>query len=90
MGNASLSKIIDVVGRKVCRLRVYLGNLGLTKMVSAAQKVYAVADHTKIGKKALVRYSNLSKWQGLITDSGISAPNRRSLKRAGVKLILAD
>lgn len=61
----------------------------LDKMVSAGEHVYALADNTKIGKKALMRYSDLSKWNGLITDAGIAPSRKTSLKRSGVNIIIA-
>ena len=62
----------------------------LDKMVGASERIYAVADHTKIGQKGLMRYSSLVKWQGLVTDGDIPNKARNSLRRSGVKLIIAD
>lgn len=59
----------------------------LEKMVAAAEKVYVVADSSKIGKSAMVRFGNITKWAGLITDSGIDRKAAAALRRAGVKLI---
>ena len=61
----------------------------LSKMVASAESIYAVADNSKIGKKALVKYSDLSKWNGLITDTGISKGDLNKLKRHKVKVIPA-
>jgi DeoR/GlpR family transcriptional regulator of sugar metabolism len=61
----------------------------LGKMVSAAQKVYVVADATKIGRRALGAFGNAAKWAGLITDSGIDAELHRQLRGAGVNVIIA-
>ncbi len=61
----------------------------LDKMVAASEDIYAVADHTKIGRKALMRYSNLAQWNGLITDAGISDSQKNSLQDNGVNIIIA-
>lgn len=61
----------------------------LTKMVAAAKEVYAVADHSKMARKALVRYSCLTGWKALITDRGLAAESRKSLEQLGVKIIFA-
>lgn len=61
----------------------------LSKMVVAAENTYAIADHSKIGKKALAKYSTLSKWNGLITDANIAKKDLGKLKRHSVKIILA-
>ncbi len=59
----------------------------LEEMAAAAQQVYVVADSSKIGQTALTRFGNVSKWTGLITDSGIDRKSACILTRAGVKLI---
>ncbi len=59
----------------------------LEKMATAARQVYVVADSSKIGQPALTRFGNVSKWAGLITDSGIDRKAAAALSRAGVKLI---
>ena len=61
----------------------------LQKMILASDRVYILADSTKIGLKALGRFGDLRKLAGLITDTGISPTTRRTLKAAGVKLIIA-
>jgi DeoR/GlpR family transcriptional regulator of sugar metabolism len=59
----------------------------LKKMAESADRVYAVADHSKIGRSALMRFGDVSKWDGLITDSQLDASWSRRLKRAGVQVI---
>ena len=61
----------------------------LERMTASARKTYVVADSSKIGRSALVRFGNISKWAGLVTDSGISRPQVAALKRAGVKVIVS-
>lgn len=58
------------------------------KMADASEDVYAVADHNKLDRRALVRFGDLRDFTGLITDSG-GAAFARKLKRAGVNAILA-
>ncbi|MCX5658871.1 MAG: DeoR/GlpR family DNA-binding transcription regulator [Planctomycetota bacterium] len=61
----------------------------LGKMAASAKTVYAVADSSKLGRTALARFGNVSAWAGLVTDSGVAKPLTASLRRAGVKLIIA-
>ena len=42
---------------------------------------------SKMGHTALARFGVLKNWDGLITDSGLTAPLAISLKRAGCTLI---
>ncbi len=59
----------------------------LEKMAASADRVYAVADHSKIGKSALMRFGDIKKWDGLITDTGLDPAWKSRLTRNGVKLI---
>jgi len=72
---------------------VYNGSLTvgrmLAKMAARATSVYVVADSSKIGKPALLRFGNASQWRGLISDAGLSAENRAALENAGVNVIIA-
>ncbi len=61
----------------------------LQKMAAAADRVYCLADCSKIGKKALARIGNTSRYSGLITSPAPAPPIRQSLKKAGVHLIVA-
>ncbi len=61
----------------------------LSKEVEVCKKIYGIADHSKIGKKSLIRYSNLAEWNGLITDDNASKTDIRALERAGINVILA-
>lgn len=61
----------------------------LTRVVQAADISYAVADHSKVGKRELMRFGNLAEWGGLITDSGLDEPSRRLLEGAGVQIFQA-
>lgn len=59
----------------------------LGRMASATAEVYGVADHTKIGRHELMRFARAQDWQGLITDAGLEKRIKRSLEKAGVKVL---
>lgn len=59
----------------------------LQKMAGSAERVYAVADHSKVGKTALMRFGDISKWHGLITDSKLDPTWHKRFKETGVRLI---
>ncbi len=59
----------------------------LTKMAGSAQRVYVVADSSKIGRTALMRFGRIGSWDGLITDRELKPTMARALRRARVHLI---
>jgi DeoR/GlpR family transcriptional regulator of sugar metabolism len=59
-------------------------------MAAAADRVYVVADHTKIGRTALARTGTLTRWAGLICDRGLDAAAARRLRRQGITVILPN
>lgn len=59
----------------------------LARMTAAAEVTYVVADSSKVGRTALMRFGNISKWAGLITDPQLSRPLATALRQAGVNLI---
>ena len=61
----------------------------LAKMVTSSASVYVVADHTKLGRKALASFGNVSQWSGLITDIGADAGTIQQLRDAGVNILFA-
>jgi len=61
----------------------------LTRMAASAATVYVVADHSKLAKRALMRYGNVAEWAGLITDGTVDAGFDEALKVAGVTVIQA-
>ncbi len=67
-----------------CALEV--GGL-LQKMAAVCGTVYCVADSSKIGRSELMRFTHLSEWAGLITDSGLDSSLAGKLARRGVKVI---
>lgn len=76
---------IDLTGH-IYNTSPEIGQL-LKRMAGASARVYAVADHTKIGKCALMRFANITDWFGLITDSNLLRKHANTLKRVGVNLI---
>ncbi len=59
----------------------------LAKMAAAANRVYVVADSSKIGRTALSRFGNVAEWDGLVTDPGVDRTLASALEAAGVRLI---
>jgi len=57
------------------------------KMAATARRVYGVADSSKIGQSALMRFGHLTRYGGLITDHAILRKQANALRRAGVTLI---
>jgi DeoR/GlpR family transcriptional regulator of sugar metabolism len=66
---------------EVCRM--------LPRMVDSAGAAYVVADSSKIGRPALMRFGHIAACQGLITDAGISPKHLQSLQRSKVNVIIA-
>jgi DeoR/GlpR family transcriptional regulator of sugar metabolism len=62
----------------------------LRRMAGSATRVFVVADSSKIGRTALMRFGNLAEWDGLITDRGLSRSLTGALRRAKVQIIPAD
>ncbi len=61
----------------------------LGKMTAAAQRVFVVADHSKLGKTALWRFGRLQDWAGLVSDAGADRRVLGSLERLGVRVVRA-
>ncbi|MDD4871552.1 MAG: hypothetical protein PHR77_13425, partial [Kiritimatiellae bacterium] len=62
----------------------------LSKMTAAAAVTYVVADSSKIGSTALMRFGSIPRWKGLITDRGVSKQHAAALRQAGVNLIIGE
>lgn len=58
----------------------------LQRMAEAAREVYAVADHSKLQRRSLMRVAHLRQWQGLLTDEQLDPADRHRLERAGVRV----
>ena len=59
------------------------------EMCRAAQQVVVLADHTKVGENDTVRFASIDEVDALVTDTGLSQPDRLSLEEAGVEVVLA-
>jgi DeoR/GlpR family transcriptional regulator of sugar metabolism len=61
----------------------------LSKMANAVDRVFAVADSSKLGKKSLSRFGRLQDWAAVITDAAADRSFLASLRKAGVRVIEA-
>lgn len=59
-------------------------------MINSADKVYILADSTKINKRGFGKICEIHKMDALITDSGISAKDFATLSDMGIEVIIAD
>lgn len=59
-------------------------------MVKAASHVYLLADSTKIGRVSFSSLGGVELVHTLITDSGISAEDRKAFERRGVEVLVAE
>ncbi len=57
---------------------------------AASDRLFVIADHTKIGKTTFARFCGLVEVDGLITDDGISPENRHRLESAGLAVFVAS
>jgi DeoR/GlpR family transcriptional regulator of sugar metabolism len=60
------------------------------QMMRCADEVVVVADHTKIGRRALAFLCKVSAIDTLIVDSDLSPQQHTLLRQAGANVILAD
>ena len=61
----------------------------LSKMVTSAARVYVVADESKLGRRALASFGNVTQWGGLITNAASDSPIIKQLTTVGTKIIFA-
>jgi len=61
----------------------------LAKLAACAAEVYVVADGSKLGRTALMRFGDVAKWRGLITDARAPAEQVHLLRQAGVNVMVA-
>jgi DeoR/GlpR family transcriptional regulator of sugar metabolism len=59
-------------------------------MIRAAQKVYLLADSSKIGRKSFATLGSLSAVHVLITDAGIEPRARQRLEAFGIEVLIAS
>lgn len=81
----------DAVDRKgnIYNASIDVGRM-LTRMAASAGRVYVVADSSKLGRTALMKFGQVARWNGLITDNKAEQSIVLALKRAGVHVIRAD
>ncbi len=58
------------------------------KMISVAQSVAILADHTKFGKRGIGKICDLDAVQYIITDQGVSKETVDALEDRGIKVIV--
>ena len=58
-------------------------------MVGAARRVICLADSSKIGVEAHLRFAEIDEVDVLVTDRAIAEEDRRALVRAGVEVVVA-
>lgn len=58
-------------------------------IVGAAAHVVLLADHTKLDDEHLVRFSDISEVDVLVTDSGMAASDVKEFEEVGVQVVLA-
>lgn len=61
----------------------------LNQMVCSAREIYIVADSSKLGRSALVRFGNLASFKGLITDSNAPKSFLSKLAANRIQILLA-
>ncbi len=80
---------VDLSGNVYTRFASLPVGRMLSKMAAAARRVFIIADSSKIGRTALMKFGHLSQWEGLITDSSLTAEMSAALARARVHVIRA-
>ncbi len=60
------------------------------RMMSIAEKVIMVADHTKFGMRSVVKLCDLDEVDVIVTDAGVDAGTLKQLKESGPKVIVAE
>ncbi|MGB0101589.1 MAG: DeoR/GlpR family DNA-binding transcription regulator, partial [Nocardioides sp.] len=58
-------------------------------MIGVARRVVCLADSSKIGAEAAVRFATLAQVDVLVTDDGIEATERKELEGAGPEVVIA-
>jgi DeoR/GlpR family transcriptional regulator of sugar metabolism len=61
----------------------------LLRMAASADRVFIVADHSKLGKTALRRFGRLRQWAGLITDAECDMEYVEGLRELGIHVTIA-
>lgn len=58
-------------------------------MIASARQVVVLADASKVGFEASIRFASLADVDVIVTDSGLSAVERRRLSEAGPEVVAA-
>ena len=58
-------------------------------MVEAARRTVLLADHTKVGNDALVRFADLDRVDTFVTDRGLDDDLRVGIEEVGVRVVLS-
>jgi DeoR/GlpR family transcriptional regulator of sugar metabolism len=61
----------------------------LLAMARSADRVYIVADHSKLGRTTLRCFGQLGTWAGLVTDDGADPEFVERLRQRGVHVVVA-
>ena len=59
-------------------------------MVTAAQRVVALADSSKVGQERTVRFARIDEVDVLVTDPAIDAADLQQLEVAGLEVVRAS
>ena len=59
-------------------------------MLASTQRTIVLADSSKFGKKSFARICGLEQIDEIITDSGISTPNKKKLEEKGIKVSIVN
>lgn len=60
------------------------------KIVEKSEKVYALLDHDKFGKSALVTYAQLSKMDVIICDQLLPMEFQKFAEKNKIKILLSE
>jgi DeoR family fructose operon transcriptional repressor len=58
-------------------------------MAQAATRVVVLADSSKVGAELLIGFAALGQVDVLITDEGLTEPDRAELVKAGLEVVVA-
>lgn len=61
-----------------------------SKMMSVADQVYVLADHTKIGHISFAKFGNLENIDACITGNTVSEEQKMEFEKRNIKFIFAD
>ena len=70
-------------------MRDHLESAIARAFLSVSERAMVIADHSKVGKKALAKFAPFPDIHSFITDEGLSASWRDSLKQTGLRVEVA-